>query len=785
MAAVGSDVRSFLRRFHNEILAAWRRLARELPAARQMSTVSLTDHVPEMLDQIAELADVLVHEGHPEPLAMARRHAIDRLQAGFDITAVVSELSMLRACVLDVWARENPEGSTAELRALDLAIDQAVSASVTRYAEVRERTLAGIDQISMAALESRSLEDLLGRLLEVFVSTSPSVDTAAILLREGDRFHLRAAVGLQEELDKGFSVALGEGFAGRIAQDRAPMTLRSAYLDPTIVSDVIRRRRVRALHGVPLVHADRVIGVAHMGSMVADDFSHDDRQVFASLAARATIGIVHQLLRREMAESETRFRQIASERERALSKLEALLAASPLGIAFVDRDLRYLRINEAMATLNGRPAGEHIGRRVREILPEYADLLEPLLLNVLATGDAVTNMEAAGPEGRHLLLNFFPVRSAGGDITGIGGIILDVTDAKVAQEALRAEQVRLQSILEYAPAAIWIKDAGGRIVVANQKLAESLRHSLADTIGHRSEELLPEAEAAQHVSHDEIVRRERRPIEVEETVATPDGARTFLSIKFPIPSDPPLIGGIATEITERKRIEDELRASVRAREDLLAIVSHDLRNPLGAIQLSASMLQGAQNLDARGRRHVELIHRSALRMETLIDDLLDTANIRARRLALELKPEPADTVLAEAVELQQSIATENGVSLVRRDNVDGTLVTCDRNRVLQVFGNLIGNALKFCRAGDTVSVSASREGDMVRFAVGDTGPGIAPDLIPHLFEAYWSGAQDKKQGAGLGLYISRGIVEGHGGRMWVESTPGTGSTFYFTLPVSR
>jgi PAS domain S-box-containing protein len=517
---------------------------------------------------------------------------------------------------------------------------------------------------------------------------------------------------------------------------------------------------------------------------VANEFSHDDRQVFFSLAARATIGIVHHMLRQEREEAEARYRTIASERERALAKLESLLAASPLGIAFLDRDLRYLRINESMAALNGRPAAEHIGRHVRDILPQLADELEPLLRNVLDSGQALMNMEVTGPDGRHLLANFFPVRNAAGSVTGIGSIVLDVTEAKRAQAALRAEQARLQSILEYAPAAIWIKDASGRIVIANQKLAESLGHSLENTMGHRSDELLSATEAAQHVSHDEIVTREHRAIQVEETIATEQGVRTFLTVKFPIPGDPPLIGGVATEITERKRIEDELRAAVRAREDLLAIVSHDLRNPLGTIQLSGTMLQ-AGNLDARARRHVELIHRSVLRMETLIDDLLDTANIRAGRLPLDIHREPADSVLREAVELQQPIAAENGVTLVLDDQIDGLVIDCDRNRLLQVFGNLIGNAIKFCRGGDTVTVSARRDGNEARFAVADTGRGIQPELLPYLFDAYWSGAEDKKQGAGLGLYISRGIIEGHGGRMWVESTPGQGSTFYFTVPVSR
>jgi PAS domain S-box-containing protein len=781
-----ATVKDFVRRFHNEILAEWKQLARGLSPANQMSALALIDHVPEMLEQIAELADVIARRDPLEPsLSMASRHALDRLQAGFEVSAVVEELSMLRDCISTVWTREVPSGGSAEHRAIHVAIDHAIRTSVAKYAETRERTLSAIDSISMAALESRSLGDLLDRLLDVFAKTTSAVDTAAIFLRDGDRLRTRAAVGLEEELAQGFSVAIGDGFAGTIAEERRPIALRSAYLDPSIRSEVIRKRRVRALYGVPLVHGDELIGVACMGSIVAEEFSHGDRQFFGSMAARATIGIVHHLLRQDLQQSESSQRKIAEERERALAKLESLLAASTVGIAFVDRELRYIRVNESLAALNGKPVADHIGRTIREVLHDGADKLEPLLRRVLETGQSEKNIELALPDGRTLLANYFPVRASSGEVRGVGAIVLDVTEEKRTLEALRFEQTRLQSILEHAPAAIWIKDNEGRIVVANQRLAEALGHPFERIIGRRSEELLPAAIAEEHRQHDEIVMRENRALEVEEVAPSPDGDRTFLAIKFPIPHDPPLVGAIATEITERKKMEDELRVAVRMREDLLAVVSHDLRNPLGTIMLSASMLQQAAQLDPRSRRHVEMIHRSSIRMETLIDDLLDSANIRAGRLTLEVKREPLDVVLAEAVELQHPIAEEKGVTLLRKDGVTSLDIMCDRSRVLQVFSNMIGNAIKFCRSGDRITVATARDGDFIRFSVADTGPGIKPDALAFLFDAYWSGPQDARHGSGLGLFISRGIVEGHGGRIWVESTPGEGATFYFTLPIAK
>ncbi|HEU4726761.1 MAG TPA: PAS domain-containing protein [Kofleriaceae bacterium] len=785
-------IRSFVRRARNEILAEWRRTARELPITRDMNAVVLVDHIPALLDEIAEIAEEIAGDKPPSSgFETARRHALDRLGEGFDIATVVRELSLLRGATLAVWARAGVDHDLAALRALDLAVDRAIAASVGRYAEAHERTLSGIDRISTASFQSTSIDELMQRLLAVFIETTPAVDTAAIFLAEGDRLRLRAAVGLEGELARGADVAIGEGFSGTIAARREPMELRSAYLDPRVDSEVIRERKVRALHGVPLIQNDRVIGVAHMGSITASEFSQEDRQFFGSMAARATLGIAHHMLRQELASSEERFKRIASERERALAKLESLLAAAPVGIGFVDRELRFLRINQALATINGRQVAEYIGRTVAEVLPAIASRLEPLLRRVLDSGEPAINLELTRPlpgtsrGTQSLLANYFPVRSPSGEITGVGAILIDVTEAKRAQEALRIEQLRIESILEHAPAAIWIKDHDGHVVLANDKLADALGHEFGRVIGRRSLDLLPEEIAAEHEANDDRVIREGRAIEVEETLPSPGGPRTFLSIKFPIPGDPPLIGGIATEITQRKQMEQELRDAVRTRENVLAIVSHDLRSPLGTVQLSATMLMSQLAADHRARRHLEMIHRSCLRMENLIDALLDTASIRAGRLQLAIRREPAEAVVAEAIDLQQPLAAERGIHLVRECELQGVDILCDRDRILQVLGNLLGNALKFCRPQDTITVRASRDGDHVAFSVADTGPGIPEDVMPHLFDAYWSGSEHATQGSGLGLYISRGIVEGHGGKIWVERGRTSGAELRFTLPIAK
>lgn len=233
-----------------------------------------------------------------------------------------------------------------------------------------------------------------------------------------------------------------------------------------------------------------------------------------------------------------------------------------------------------------------------------------------------------------------------------------------------------------------------------------------------------------------------------------------------------------------ERITEELRRAVAARDEALAIVSHDLRNPLSAVQLSARLL-GELALDERARKHVEMIQRATRSMSRLIDDLLDTVSIEAGTLALELRPEPVAAVLAALRERHEPEARERGIELRLPHDVPEIAIHCDRARVLQVLGNLIHNAFTFCHAGDAVSVACQVAGDSVELSVADTGPGIDPGLVPHLFEPYWSAPPSVRRRLGLALYIARGIVERHGGRIRAEARPGAGTAISFTLPRSR
>jgi len=235
----------------------------------------------------------------------------------------------------------------------------------------------------------------------------------------------------------------------------------------------------------------------------------------------------------------------------------------------------------------------------------------------------------------------------------------------------------------------------------------------------------------------------------------------------------------------RQRADDAEQAA-RTRDEVLAMVSHDLRNPLNVVLTGGSfLLDTSTDLPARDQEQLQLIHRAARRMNRLIQDLLEVAGMEAGNLALDLRPEAVEPLVREACEMLHHAAQEKGVDLSCSFGDDLPRIVADRDRVHQVLGNLIGNALKFTPAGGQVHVQVEAATEAVSIAVTDTGPGIPGGNLPHVFDRFWQAQRARDGGAGLGLAIARAIVEAHGGEIHVESEVGRGSAFVFTLPAEN
>jgi signal transduction histidine kinase len=237
-------------------------------------------------------------------------------------------------------------------------------------------------------------------------------------------------------------------------------------------------------------------------------------------------------------------------------------------------------------------------------------------------------------------------------------------------------------------------------------------------------------------------------------------------------------------LIERARSEEVLSA----RDDFLGMVSHDLRTLLGGIAMRAAMLLRNASEDEVGRRtrkDAESIQRFTARMNRLIGDLVDVASIEAGRLSVDPRPEDAIRLVRETVEAFHPGASAKGISLDAEVARDSLLARFDHERILQVLANLLSNAIKFTPEGGRISIRVEPEGEEVRFSVSDTGSGITKDMQERIFERFWQVLESDKRGLGLGLYISKCIIEAHGGRIWTESQMEAGSTFFFTLPGAR
>jgi two-component system sensor histidine kinase/response regulator len=254
------------------------------------------------------------------------------------------------------------------------------------------------------------------------------------------------------------------------------------------------------------------------------------------------------------------------------------------------------------------------------------------------------------------------------------------------------------------------------------------------------------------------------------------------------PINPELLRQKAKFFFEMHRQRKQLVQEVQAREDVLAIVSHDLRTPLAVVHTTTSMLLNPKyNLTPEQvREQHERIRRNVDQMNRMIGDLMDMVHMRAGQLSINPTPVVVNDVLREAVTVHETPASEKGLKLsYHHAGSDVMRAQADRARLMQLFQNLIGNAVKFCKAGDTINVSSRTQGNSVLIEIADSGPGISPDDLPHIFDPYYSASQKhQKDGTGLGLFIAKGIVDAHGGQIRCGSEPGVGTTFNITLPLS-
>jgi PAS domain S-box-containing protein len=815
-----------IRARRDDILGRWETAVRIMPRADGLDRPTLIDHIPELLDRIAHMTEELGHGRVPAlQKVVSERHAIARLEEGFDLLEVIAEFRVLRQCIFRVFA--DPQLGIVqvdELRVLNDAIDAAITDSVEQYTQVRERTLLGFDRVATAALESNSLEDLLRRLLQVLHDTTPAIDTSAVYLREGDAMRLRAAVGEEREGEVGLVIAIGEGFAGTIARRNEAMTLLRPRRDQ-LKSPALRRAAIRVLYGVPIADRGEMIGVATIGSLTADQFSLQDQRIFAAMVARATAAILQHVLRdqaeratQQLAERESQFRAVADN----IPQLAWMGDATGAVTWYNRRWYEYAGTTFEEMQASGWAKLHH---------PDHAERVVKRWQRAVERGEPWEDtFPLLGADGhyRWFLSRAVPIRDAGGRIERWFGTNTDVTARRFLDDATRVLNRTLQvreTLEELARMAVpdladWCvvdlldQDQLAHVAIVHHNATkleaarEFARNNPPDPrSGDGAWQVLRSGKPAMvaeitedrlaRTAHDDAHLRLLRELGPTSWIGAPliargaaigvihlimsDSGRRYRESDLEIAVE---LGQRAGVAVDNARLYREARDAVRVRDDVLAIVSHDLRNPLGAIDLAATMLVQHHGGEPRSRKHLDVIRRSTDRMEHLINDLLDMASINAGKLAIHPTQLDASVLASEVLDIQESLAAERGITIMRECDIAGLILVADRNRLMQVFGNLLGNAIKFCAPGDVIMVRGERVADSVRFTVADTGPGIARGDLPHIFEPYWSGRSGKNKGTGLGLFITRAIVEAHGGRIDVGSKEGVGTTFTVTLPLA-
>ena len=408
-----------------------------------------------------------------------------------------------------------------------------------------------------------------------------------------------------------------------------------------------------------------------------------------------------------------------------------------------------------------------------------------------------------------------------GDFLGYIGSCVDVTDRREAEDTRHKsdEQFRLlvQQVNDYA---ILMLDPAGHVVSWNEGARKIKGYTADEILGRSFEAFYPaEAVASGFPRYElEVAARDGR-FEDEGWRVRKDGSRFWANVVITAIRDATdsLVGyaKVTRDLTARREAEERSRElaaeqaahaaaakksaeleqlnhrleqaladaerATKVRDEVLAILAHDLRNPLQSVLGAASMLALTPEHDKR-QRQCKIIERAVRSMERLVTDLLDVARIESGTFAIRQARVDTSTLLHEAVELcePQALAMHIAIGTEVPDDVKPMLA--DRDRLLQVLSNLLGNALKFSDAAGKVVVRAANTDGAVQLSVEDSGRGIPTDDLPHVFERFWKANRASSAGAGLGLAICKGIVEAHGGRIWAVSTLGRGTTVHFEIP---
>ncbi|MDP9139116.1 MAG: response regulator [Pseudomonadota bacterium] len=498
-----------------------------------------------------------------------------------------------------------------------------------------------------------------------------------------------------------------------------------------------------------------------------------------------------------------------SDSERSSALLEGVSENAPVGLGFLDADLRFQNMNRTLAAMNDRTLGADIGEQIWAVLPGLREQLEPKLQSVLDSGRLYSNLEvetaslAKPSETRHLLMSFYPLRArgSGSSVEGVGMVVTDATTRKRVERRLQESEQEFRTLADGIPQFAWMADAAGSVYWYNNRWY--------DYTGTTPEEM--QASGLRKVHHPDHVDRVTEHFKHsfaageawEDTfpLRGKDGEyRWFLSRALPITDESGRIVrwfGTNTDITAQRETEAALAAAKheaeeanRAKSQFIANMSHELRTPLSAVIGYSEVLQ--EEIEDLGEKSLledaRKIEANARHLLGLINDVLDLSKIEAERMELYAETFSAADMLRDVASTVEALVAKKGNELVidLRDDL-GTMHT-DQTKLRQCLINFLSNAAKFTENGKvTLTASRSqRDGrDWFAVTVMDTGIGMTPEQLQKLFERFSQADASTTRrygGSGLGLAITRAFARMLGGEVEVASVYGKGTAFTINLP---
>jgi PAS domain S-box-containing protein len=451
--------------------------------------------------------------------------------------------------------------------------------------------------------------------------------------------------------------------------------------------------------------------------------------------------------------------------------------------------------NRGAEILYGYSAEEAIGQPISLIIPPERPSELPAIMERLRRGERIDHYETirVRKDGTRfdISVSISPIRNASGSIVGAASIGRGITERKQAERERRAleqkaqqelaarreSEERFRAVWEATSEALALSDPEGIVLAVNPAYCALYGRAPEEVVGHTFAVIFPEAERAGAMEQYRAVFADPNPPHSYETrVQRADGTERVVEARADfLVQDGARVAMISAvrDITERKRLD-------QAHHDFVAMISHDLASPLTVLRARAQLLKRRQKYDEES---ITAILEQTARMDRLIGDLRELAQVESGGLSIQREDVDLVGLAQGAVERARTLTTGHALRVTEPELP--VVVTGDRDRLGQVLDNLLGNAIKYSPGGEVlVTVEAVRGQAYLR--VADQGPGIPADALPHLFERFYRGEHATGDGGlGLGLYISRMLVEAHGGRIWAASKPGSGSTFTVMLPLAN